>query len=121
MLLTRHVVDLEGGWQSMCGTPGSRWQTEAWHGITSWETAAGLIASSQLFLGCCSALHVLACGLGVPVVLMEPNPHRHHVNFYPYGTEGPRVTLVRGNDGQPTFDARHVLDAVRAGLARGRG
>jgi len=96
-----------------------RWLQEGRLPGCSWETAAAWLASAKVFLGCCSALHVLACAVGTPVVLMEPNPHRHHEVFYPYGKLGRwRVQLVTGGDGQPTFDARHVGDAVAAILAR---
>ena len=54
----------------------------------------------------------VACALGKPCVLIEPNPHRHGDLFYPYGKTGSRVTLVVGNDGKPTFDARHCADAI---------
>jgi hypothetical protein len=99
-------------------SPASRWQREARTVVgsgrapESWMEAAGWIAQARVFLGCCSALHVLACGLGIPVVLVEPNEARHHPIFYPYGTDGPQVTLVKGNDGRPSFDARHVGDVL---------
>jgi hypothetical protein len=100
----------------------SRWAREFVPAVVSlyvcgWQSAAGIIRNSDVFLGCCSALHVLACALGKPVVLMEPNPQRHHTVFYPYGTEG-RVHLVRGLDGQPTFDVRHVRSAIQDALGR---
>jgi len=79
--------------------------------------AANAIGRSQVFVGCNSALHHVATGLGVPVVLVEPAEARWHPIFYSYGTEGPQVTLVRGNDGKPTFDARHIGDALEIALA----
>lgn len=82
--------------------------------------AARAIGRSQVFVGCNSALSHVATGLGVPVVLMEPAEARWHPSFYSYGTEGPRVRLVRGNDGRPTFDARHVGDALAQALQEAR-
>lgn len=94
-----------------------RWQTEAGYFPTSWLDSAQMLQHTRAFLGDCSALHVLAVAMGVPAVLMEPNPMRHNQVFYPLGTEGPRVKLVRGIDGNPTFDARHVKDALANALA----
>lgn len=91
---------------------GSRWFTEAGVRPTSWVRAANLIAGSMLFLGCLSALAVLAAALGKPRVLVEPNLQRHHAVFQHWDTE-----LVKGGDGKPTFDARHVVDAVREKLS----
>lgn len=96
--------------------PGSRWDREAWGQPCDWLTAARAIRNSDLFLGCNSALHVLACALGKQAVLMEPAPARHHPIFYPYGKAGGRVTLVTGTDGQPTFDSRHCHDAIEQAL-----
>lgn len=81
-----------------------------------WQSAAAWIGSAKLFIGCCSALHVLACALGTPVLVLEPQKARHHDCFYPYGKLGPQVTLVTGNDGLPTFDARHLIDLARMRL-----
>lgn len=89
-----------------------RWRDEALEPSVTWEDAAIRIVLSRVFLGCCSALHVLAVAMGIPVVMMEPNPHRHNDIFYPVGKSGPQVTLVLGNDNLPTFDSR----AVRAAL-----
>ncbi len=91
--------------------PGSRWVREWDAAECDWLEAAEVIARAKVFLGCCSALHVLAVALGKPCVILEPNPHRHHPIFYPLGTEG-RVKLVRGTDGLPTFDARHCAEAI---------
>src|SRR5262249_43672403 len=92
---------------------GPRWKA---HAIDAdWETAARWIATSELFIGCCSGLHVLACALGKPVILVEPATARHNGIFYPFGKTG-RVQVVTGNDGQPTFDSRHLIDAIEARL-----
>lgn len=96
----------------------ARWGHEGNTPGLSWQQSAARMAGSQAFLGCCSALHVLAVALGTPVVLMEPNPHRHNPVFYPLGDRGPQVTLVRGTDGLPTFDARHVYDTLSSVLSR---
>lgn len=85
-----------------------------------WIPMAATIRNADRFLGCCSALHVLAVAVGTPVVLMEPNPMRHHPIFYPLGWEGPQVTLVTGVDGQPTFDARHVRETLERVLETSR-
>ncbi len=102
---------------ALCPT-GSRWDRETPPGtlakiVCDWVAAASAIRNADLFLGCCAALHVLACALGKPAIIMEPNPHRWNDIFYPFGKTGPQVTLVTGTDGQPTFDARHVADAIR--------
>jgi hypothetical protein len=89
-----------------------RWQSEGGRGAIGWDTAACWIESADIFVGCCSALHVLARAMGKPVILLEPAPERHHPIFYPQGTDGPQVTLVKGLDGKPTFDARHLIDAI---------
>lgn len=95
-----------------------RWNAEGGcHGMFSWESAAAWLGSAPVFLGCNSALHVLARAMGVPVVMMEPNPHRHNDIFYPYGKSGKGVELVCGNDGLPTWDSRHVWDVLQRVLA----
>ena len=81
-----------------------------------WAMTAASIGRSQVFLGCNSAAHIVAVGLGVPVVMVEPAEARWHPIFYACGDAGPQVTLVRGNDGKPTFDARHVGDALEKAL-----
>lgn len=100
--------------------PGSRWLTEAW-GIDrlpcDWITAAQQIRDADLFLGDCSALHVLAVALGKPALIVEPMEARWNPIFYPLGMDGPQVTVVKGNDGRPTFDAREVQVAIRRRLA----
>lgn len=95
--------------------PGSRWETEAGAVGMGWVEAARRIAAADLFLGDCSGLHVLACALGKPCVLVEPMVERHNPIFWPYGMDG-RAKIVRGNDGQPTTDARHVADVLREAL-----
>ena len=96
--------------------PGSRWATEGHQRAATWIEAARYIRTSTVFLGCCSALHVVAVALGVPVVMMEPASARHNDIFFPLGKQGPPVTLVLGNDGLPTWDARAVAAAVRLAL-----
>lgn len=107
-----------GGLRSICGTPGSRWFLEGGHACENFEVAALALVGPQLFLGDCSALHVLAVAMGVPVLLMEPLEARWNPIFYPLGTDGPQVTLIKGNDGRPTHDARHVRDAIESVLSR---
>lgn len=102
--------------------PNSRWTTEVFPGLLGvqacdWVEAARAIRNSNLFFGDCSALHVLACAMGRRVVLMEPMIARHNPIFYPFGKASDRVTLVIGNDGEPTFDARHCKDALERALA----
>lgn len=111
---------------------GSRWEREGgWPG-TSWLEAAEIIAQCQVFCGCCSALHVLAIALGKPVVVLEPMEARWNPIFYPLGTgmgvfagselgrslPAAPVHLVCGLDGEPTFDARHVAEAIHGAFAR---
>ena len=59
---------------------------------------------------------VLAVALGVPAVIVEPNPMRHNPIFWPLGMDGPQVTCVKGGDGKPTHDARHTADVLREKL-----
>ena len=82
-----------------------------------WQAAAAWLASAKLFVGCNSALHVLACATGAPVVMLEPSEARWNDIFYAYGKTGSQVTLVTGNDGRPTFDARHLIDTIVGKLA----
>ncbi len=95
-------------------------QTTHWNAAFSgqrranFSEAAEIIKSSQLFLGCLSAQWVLANALGIPTVIMEPSEPRHSPIFF---YDHPRNTLVLGNDGKPTFDARAVVDAVKARLS----
>lgn len=95
-----------------------RWQQEAEAFGPDWEGAAAWISNARCFLGCCSALHVLAVALDVPAVVVEPNPHRLAEVFWPLGFDGPRVQVVRGGDGLPTWDARHTAEAIEAVWAR---
>lgn len=90
---------------------GSRWDREYGAFIYSWVDMAEKIAGADLFLGCCSALHVLAVGLGKPCVIYEPNKDRHNSVFWPLGMDG-QVRIVRGGDGLPTIDARHTADTI---------
>lgn len=100
--------------------PGARVATE-WSlpgcGATEsgFDDASAALCEAEVVLACNSALWVLAAGLGRPVVLMEPNPQRHHPVFLPQEWAH---CLVRGADGQPTFDARAVVAAVREAVAR---
>lgn len=98
---------------------GSRWVKEAGYKPTDWLQAAREIQHSRVFFGCCSALHVLAVALGRPAVVVEPMVDRHNPIFWPLGMDGPQVRCVKGLDGQPTVDARHVAQALEEALARG--
>lgn len=100
----------------------SRWVTERPIGsypyaTGGWVWEAKAIRNADLFIGCNSGLHVLAAALGTPVVMVEPMEARWNPIFFPLGTTGPQITLVRGTDGNPTFDARHVADAIEARCA----
>ena len=83
-----------------------------------WIHMAGAIRNADLFLGCCSGLHVLAVAIGIPVVIVEPMEARHNPIFYPLGWDGPQVRVVKGLDGQPTWDARHVREVLEGVLER---
>lgn len=85
-----------------------------------WETAAAWISRSRCFVGCCSALHVLAVALGVPAVIVEPAAARLQEVFWPLGFDGDRVQVVRGGDGLPTVDARHTAETIETVWARQR-
>lgn len=84
-----------------------------YRGTLSWPLMSACIREAHLFLGCLSALWVLATACGVPTIAAEPNPNRHHPIFWP---AVPGHELVHGNDGKPTFDARHVGDAIERKL-----
>lgn len=114
--LKQGLVTLLGPRGHVLTRHGSRWSTEGIGPIfpCNWQQAARVLAGTKTVLADCSALHVLALALGKNVLLMEPNPHRHHPVFYPYGMDGPCVTVIRGSDGLPTFDARHVREALDA-------
>ena len=114
LTMSRLSPTLGGSWISLMGARGSRWMTEGGHSEASWELTAHILSNSSIFLGCCSSLHVLACAMGKPVLIMEPNEQRWNPVFYPYGMDGPRVKVIRGGDGRPTFDARHVKDEIHA-------
>jgi hypothetical protein len=113
-LLQRRLVNYTSAF--MLAAPGSRWTSEQPYVAVDWVEAARRIAAADVFLGDCSALHVLALALGIPVVLVEPMEARWNPIFYPYGTDGYAVQLVRGLDGKPTFDARHVGETLQAVL-----
>jgi len=118
-LLRKHFITAgkEGTRTLVNCSHGERWKGRS--AETDWETAQAWISSSELFVGCCSALHVVACALGKPCVVVEPAEARHHPIFYPYGTSGPRVTVALGLTGQPTVDSRHVIAAIEARLQQG--
>lgn len=97
--------------------PGTRWATERVPGRlavleTDWIGSARAIRNADRFLGDCSALHVLATAIGTPVICMEPMEARWNPIFWPLGMDGLQITIVRGGDGRPTFDARAVRDAL---------
>lgn len=107
------AVDIPGLHDAALLTPhGSRWNEEAGFEGCSWVEAAWIIHNAEVFLGDCSALHVLAVALGKPCVLVEPMQERLNPIFWPLGMDG-RVQVVRGNDGLPTWDSRHTADALR--------
>lgn len=91
----------------------NRWAQEGpWLYAKEWHEAACWISSARVLLACNSALHVLGVAVGTPVVVMEPAEARWNEIFWPLGVDGPQVYQVRGNDGKPTFDARHVGDLI---------
>jgi len=111
------LVDLLSHWVSLgvCVSQNSRWLGE-WSVADegpgmSWVDEASLIQTGKVFVGCCSALHVLAAGLGKQMVIVEPAEARWNEIFWPLGKTG-RVELLLGGDGRPTVDARHLRDAV---------
>lgn len=91
-----------------------------------WVALARALSGADLVLTDCSAAHVLAAAVGVRTVLVvEPEPDRHHFIFWPGSTAGwqPADTVlgrmikpVLGTDGRPTFDSRHTIEAVHAAL-----
>jgi hypothetical protein len=81
-----------------------------WIANDDWRSTAYAMSRSKIFLGDLSAQWVLANALGIPTVIMEPCDARHSMPIFWY--EHPRNTMVIGNDGKPTFDARHTRDAV---------
>lgn len=84
-----------------------------------WVEMAAAIRNADLFLGCCSGLHVLAVAIGIPVVIVEPMEARWNPIFYPLGMDGPQVRVVTGLDGKPTYDARHTREVLEGVLGRG--
>lgn len=92
---------------------GSRWEKEAGWYARDWVRTADVLGKSKVFFGCNSALWVLANGLGVRTVIMEPMEDRWNPLFW---RDSPRNTLVLGGDGKPTFDSRHCVDALRSAL-----
>lgn len=55
---------------------------------SSWKNAADIIQHALCFLGCRSALHVLAHGVAAKVIIFEPDPPRSWDIFKsPWGTE----------------------------------
>lgn len=79
-----------------------------------WVVTAGIAQSCRGYLGCLSSQWVLANALGIPAIVVEPNPHRWNKVFWQDG--GGRNRMVLGNDGDPTFDVRHIGDAVQEWL-----
>jgi ADP-heptose:LPS heptosyltransferase len=107
-------IGRERHWVNVSHSP--RWDTEG-RSIclaSDWGDAASWISGAQVFLGCCSALHVLAVALGTPVVCMEPHSDRHNPVFWPLGA--PQVQKVIGGDGRWTFDARATIALVEEQL-----
>lgn len=106
--------------------PGSRWPEFFEEGADPWEHpkieecsftgAASRIQNCTVFLGCLSAMAVLARAMGKPTVLVEPEKMRHHPIFH----DGIHPGLVLGNDGRPTFDARATVAALAAALGAAR-
>lgn len=86
-----------------------------YHATDSWLLRAQILQESEIFLGCLSGSWVLANALGMPTVICEPEEMRWNPIFW---RDAPRNTLVKGNDGRPTFDSRHVGDALEAALRR---
>ncbi len=85
----------------------------------NWVESAERVATAQFFVGCCSALYVLACAMGKSALIFEPDKARWDSTFYPYGTNGPRVLLVRANSAG-AFDAVAAEAACASLLGDGR-
>ena len=115
LLTANPKLDRETGF--VLAAPESRWVKEAGFVGIDWVEAARRIAASDVFLGCCSSLHVLAVGLGKPCVIMEPSQMRHQHVFWPLGMDGPKVWCVKGGDGLPTHDSRHTADLLHKVLS----
>ena len=102
---------------------------EEWHGVMpgnvifcacDWVEAAELMLTCECYFGCLSALWVLANGVGIPTVIVEPSKERHHEIFWVdrqvNGVE--QNHMVMGNDNKPTFDARAAGDKLEEVLSR---
>lgn len=113
--LQQLLCEADTAWEVQVIGNNPRWNTEAGLGSMNWAETLCALAEADLFVGCCSALHVLAVAMGKPVILVEPAPARHNPVFYPLGDLGP-VQLLKGTDGRPTFDSRHLCDAINARL-----
>lgn len=89
------------------------------HVTNSWPLLAQILQEGQIFIGCQSSLWVLANAVGTRAkVVVEPSRERWHQIFYPEGLQGNHRVL--GSDGNPTFDGRHIGDALETAL-RGMG
>lgn len=73
---------------------------------SSFEEASEFLIASALFVGCKSALRVLALGLGCPTVVVEPSAPRHNPVFDPPRGFAPRERILNG------FDARQMVALV---------
>lgn len=116
LLQRRWPTDLKLGEIPLNLSTGGRWQNESGACTADWLWLARWMLAARVVLADCSAPHVLAVALGRPVILVEPMEARWNPIFYPLGQDGPQVILVKGLDGNPTFDARHVFDALEARL-----
>lgn len=76
------------------------------------EAAADWISRAKLFVGCKSALRVLAIAMGVPTVALEPSGPHHNKVFDPPPELFPQHRVLNG------FDAREAVglteEAIRA-------
>lgn len=88
---------------------------DATFAVTNWMGAADLLQESQFYLGCLSAQWVLANAMGKRCVVVEPSEPRWHPVFW---REDEKNVMVRGGDGKPTFDARHVVEVVKKEIAK---
>lgn len=90
-----------------------------WFDTGGWMETAHLMDHCDSYVGCCAAQWVLACGIGLPCIMFDPAEGRHHSIFWWDG--GGRNVKVLGGDGRPTWDARHVADAIRHRQKRKEG